>query len=75
MQKTLRGLRAGRCLTVREVAGSAGVTPRTYNLIELGRGRPSLRTVRKIADALGVEPDEVAELAQAVAEHGGKDGA
>ena len=57
----LKRLRVGRGLTQRELASSANMSPSTIVLLEK-RGKnegfhPS--TVRKLAGALGVEPDDL----------------
>ena len=57
----LRELRLRRVLTQRELAQRANVAPATVVNIELGRIRPHPSTLRKLADALGVEPEELAE--------------
>ncbi len=61
---TLEALRRRRPLTQRELAHQAGVSEATIRAIEngqhLGRLRP--RTMRAIAQALGVEPIDIAEF-------------
>lgn len=53
----LRGLREERSLSQRELAAFSGVSPATILKIERGNSsRPHPRTVRKLAEALGVEP-------------------
>lgn len=62
----LRQLRKERSLSVRDLAKMAGVVPLTISEAERGLRTPHPRTVRKIADALGVEPIAIIgdELAQ-----------
>ena len=59
----LRGLRLGRFLDVGELATKAGVGPASISRIEAGKwpggSRPS--TVRKLAEALEVDPHELLE--------------
>ena len=55
-------LRATRALSVRELARLAVVAPRTIYGIEHGEVVPTLSTIRKLAETLGVEPVEVDEF-------------
>ncbi len=68
--QTLRELRTGRLLTIRDLAEAAGVATRTIVQIEAGRLTPRFVTMRKIAAALGVEPSAVTEFAAAIEEAG-----
>ena len=52
----LRELRLRRALTLRELAALSGVAFDTIHGIETGKHQPRPSTVRKLADALGVEP-------------------
>ena len=61
-RRPLRELRAQRLLTIRELARLAGVAPTTVHEIELGALTPGPRIIRRIAAALEVTPDEVAEF-------------
>lgn len=65
---TLRDLRLARALSQRDLAARAGVAPKTVVDLELGRQEPRLRTIRRLAGALGVEPAEVDEFRQAIEE-------
>ncbi len=64
----LRRLRLERFLSQGELARRAGLHAVTLTRLESGATAPATRTVRAIAEALGVEPrelampDEVAEL-------------
>jgi transcriptional regulator with XRE-family HTH domain len=64
----LRRLRLERFLSQGELARRAGLHPVTLTRLEAGPTAPSTRSVRSLAEALGVEPrelatpDEVAEL-------------
>lgn len=55
----LRQIRLGRRLTLKHVAGTAGITEGFLSQIETGRSAPSLRTFRKISAALGMDPSDV----------------
>jgi transcriptional regulator with XRE-family HTH domain len=65
---TLRRLRLERFLSQGELARRAGLHAVTLTRLEGGATAPATRTVRALAEALGVEPrelaapDEVAEL-------------
>ena len=58
----LRVVRTRQLLTPRELAQKAKVAPATIYAIEGGDHRPQLRVIRKICQALGVEPTEVDEF-------------
>lgn len=55
-------------LSQRDLAREAGVTQKTIVDVELGRVEPHLKTMRKIAAALGVDPLEVDEFQKAIEE-------
>jgi transcriptional regulator with XRE-family HTH domain len=55
----LRQLRAERALTLRALAEISGVSYDTINKLELGRRPAHASTIRKLADALSVEPKEL----------------
>ena len=55
----LRHLRVQRALSLRALAQRSGVAFDTINKLELGRRPARLVTIRKLADALGVEPKEL----------------
>lgn len=57
--ETLRSLREGYPLTVRELAEMSGVSLTTISGIENGHRSANPSTVRKLAGALGVEPHEL----------------
>ena len=63
---TLREVRLRRFWSQRELAKRAGVAQRTIVEAELGRQVPHLATMRKLAEALGVDPIEVDEFRAAV---------
>ncbi len=55
----LRELRLEQALTLRVLGERSGVAYDTINKLELGRRPAHASTVRKLADALGVEPREL----------------
>jgi transcriptional regulator with XRE-family HTH domain len=57
---SLRRLRNERLLSQRELAAKAGLSPTTILKLEAGRVKESHpRTVRKLANALSVDPKEL----------------
>ena len=65
---TLRAIRLSQALSQRDLAQKAGVAPKTIVDLELGRQEPRLRTIRRLAEALGVEPNDVDEFRRAIGE-------
>jgi len=55
----LRELREERALSMRELAERSGVTHQTIYRIENGQRKAQPRTVRHLAEALGVAPREL----------------
>jgi transcriptional regulator with XRE-family HTH domain len=55
----LRELRVEKALSLRALAERTGVAYDTINKLELGQRPARLSTIRKLAEALGVEPKEV----------------
>jgi transcriptional regulator with XRE-family HTH domain len=55
----LRKLRAEHALTLRALAEASDVSYDTINKLELGRRPAHASTIRKLADALSVEPREL----------------
>jgi transcriptional regulator with XRE-family HTH domain len=56
----LRKVRDKRLLSQRELAERAGLSPTTILKLESGRvDEPHPRTIRKLAEALEVDPDEL----------------
>ncbi len=68
----LRDWRAERPLSVRELAGLAGVAPSTVYLIEHGRTTPRPSVMRRIAAALAVDAQDVEEFRRAIEVHAGR---
>jgi|TARA_B100002003_G_scaffold235641_1_gene250869 transcriptional regulator with XRE-family HTH domain len=59
MDSNLRRLRESQALSQRDLAVRAKLSVTTVNQIETRRRKPMPRTVRKLADALGVTPPEL----------------
>ena len=55
----LRELRRERALALRELGELSGISLQTIWRIEAGRQGAHPRTIRKLAQALGVEPSEL----------------
>ena len=64
--KTLREWRRERLLGLDGLVEKSGVSKRTIIQIEHGRQLPRFTTIRKLCEALGVEPRDVAEFAAAL---------
>ena len=66
--RNLRRLRLASFLSQAELARQSGLHTLTISRLETGRARPSTRTVRALAEALGIAPSELAtpeEVAEA----------
>jgi len=57
--KSLKEWREDRYLSQDELAKKANLTKSTINRLERGHHRPIFRTIRKLAAALEVEPQEI----------------
>jgi transcriptional regulator with XRE-family HTH domain len=57
--RRLRELRVERALSLRALGERSGVAYDTINKLELGQRPARLSTIRKLAEALGVEPREL----------------
>lgn len=55
----LRDIRRRRFLTQAELSENSGLTIATISQLEHGRRRPSLWTVRRLAEGLGVRPEKL----------------
>jgi putative transcriptional regulator len=53
--RKIKELRESKGMTTRAFAQEAGISTETLNAVEHGRRQPSVRTLSKIARALGVE--------------------
>ena len=59
MNANVRRLRELRALSQRELAAKAKLSVTTVNRIETGQRKPMPKTVRKLAEALGVTTEEL----------------
>ena len=59
--KRLKDLRIRRALTQEELANKASMGKNTVNRVECNLTEPHMSTLRKLAQALGVEPHELLE--------------
>jgi transcriptional regulator with XRE-family HTH domain len=59
--KRLRRLRRERALSQQDLVGITGVAQATLSDLERGKRGARASTIRKLADALGVEPKELME--------------
>ncbi len=64
--RTLKEFRHARMLTLTELAVRADVAYATVQAVEGHKREPSIRTIRKISEALGVEPNGIVEFAKAL---------
>ena len=55
----LKTLRIRRALTQQELAEKAGISKTALNRIELNKEEPHMSTLRKLANALDVDPTEL----------------
>lgn len=67
---TLREVRRGKLISIEGLSEMSGVSTKTIVEIELGRSTPRLRTIRRLSEALEVEPGKVQEFAAAIADDG-----
>jgi transcriptional regulator with XRE-family HTH domain len=58
----LRELRERRALSLRDLSSLSGVNYNSIWRIEAGRTGAKPRTIRKLAGALGVEPEELVKV-------------
>ena len=58
----VRRAREARYLSQAELAVKAGISKNTLNRIETGKAGAIPRTVRQLAEALGVKPEELATM-------------
>ena len=59
MRIRLRELRETKFITQVELAQRSGVSETTIVRLEAGQHEPRISTIRKLAEALGVEPAEL----------------
>lgn len=62
-KQSLGSIRRRRLLTIRELAERSGCSKATIVDIEHGRRRPQPGTMRRLSEALGVDPELIAEFA------------
>jgi len=65
MQK-LRDARRGKLISIEGLADSSKVSTKTIVEIELGRQVPRLRTIKKLSNALEVDPASIEEFSAAM---------
>ncbi len=65
MQK-LRDARRGKLISIEGLADSSKVSTKTIVEIELGRQVPRLRTIKKLSDALEIDPATIEEFSEAM---------
>lgn len=53
-------------MTIRDLAGKAGVSNQTIVQIEHGRISPRIRTIRRICEALELNPEDIVEFGEAL---------
>ena len=59
MNSNVRRLRELRALSQRELAACAKLSVTTVNRVETRQRKPMPKTIRKLAEALGVTPEEL----------------
>jgi transcriptional regulator with XRE-family HTH domain len=59
--RSLKRIREERGMTVRQLSAASGVSTDSLSDFEELRRMASRRTARKLAEALGVKPDDLAE--------------
>ncbi len=74
MRLKLRAVRERLLVTQAELAERTGIAEATISRIENGMQRPRISTVRKLAGALGVAPEELIDPAAASGDGGGSGG-
>ena len=62
----LRELRVKKLLTAGQLAEKSGVSGAAIFKLERGEHSPSLATIKKLSEALGVNPEEVEEFKAAI---------
>lgn len=67
---TLREVRRGKLISIEGLSEMTGVSTKTIVEIELGRSTPRLRTIKRLSEALEIEPGNVQEFAAAIADEG-----
>ena len=55
----MRQLREGKFISQKDLAQESGIAIATINRLEKGHHKPRFVTIRKLAKALGVEPNKI----------------
>lgn len=58
----LKALRRRKFLTQKELAGLVGVSYQTVQTWEAGSAQPRLRHIPKLAEALGIDPEQLLDM-------------
>ena len=61
MRLKLREVRERKFMSQQELADAAGTTKANISRLETGKQKPQMATVRKLAEALGVQPEELVD--------------
>lgn len=69
--RALRQLRVASRLTQEQLGLEAGVQRNFISLIETGQNQPTISTIFKLADALGVKPSKLVSDAEKIVAGGG----
>lgn len=72
--RQLREVRRRNLYTIDGLAGKAGVSTKTIVDIEKGRNVPRLKTIKKISEALEIDPMQIVEFADAIEEEAPRTG-
>jgi transcriptional regulator with XRE-family HTH domain len=72
MRVKLRSVRERLFVTQEELAERTAMSRATISRIESGRQRPRISSVRRLAAALGVPPEELIDWEHGEAQHVGK---
>lgn len=65
MNHVLKQLREERMLTQQDLASKAGLTVATLSRLENRKARPRPRTIRTLAEALGIDPGHLRRMLEA----------
>ncbi|MGI2336896.1 MAG: helix-turn-helix domain-containing protein [Dehalogenimonas sp.] len=55
----MKQLREAAYLSQKDLGDKADISQKTISQLELGKQKPNFKTIRKLAEALGVEPCEI----------------
>jgi transcriptional regulator with XRE-family HTH domain len=62
----LREARVKKLMSAQELSNKSGVSETNIYRLEHGKWLPSLATIRKLSDVLGIQPEEVEEFKAAI---------